>query len=255
MPKNSWTDDDINYLMNNYSLKTNYELSLILNKKIGTIKEYARRKGLVKEYDINESKRIGNLNNLLKEIPEAYYWIGFIFADGTLSKTGRLTITTSWDNEHLENFAKFVGGKVTKNKKSKSNKNYVGSREIFYRVSVSDINRYQNLYDKFNIVNNKTYFPPKLDFLNDDWKFLSFLIGFIDGDGNITDKSIVIRNHINWNITHLTIQNFLYKFNIYSSVNIDTNGDSSIYISREFYPLLKNFINDNNIPVMIRKWN
>jgi hypothetical protein len=255
MPKSTWSINDIDFLFKNYSTKSNKELSISLNKKISTIKEYARRKGLIKTYDFNQNRRIGNFSNLLNEIPEAYYWIGFIFADGTLSKKGRLSVTTSWDNEHLEKFAKFVNGKVTVNKKPKSIKNYTGSREIFYSISIADMNRYKELFNKFNINNKKTYFPPDLKFLDIDWKFYSFLIGFIDGDGNITNNSTQIVNHISWKITHEYICEWLNLHNIGSSTTIDSNGESKLYISRKFYYLMKIFIINNKIPAMNRKWN
>ena len=254
MPLSTWEDNEIDFLFENYSTMSNKELSVLLNKKICTVKEYARRHFLTKKYDYNQNKRIGSLANLLNETPEAYYWIGFIFADGTLSKEGRLSVTTSWDNEHLEKLAKFLGGKVTINEKVNSPKNYIGSREIFYRVSIADVSKYYRLMTKFNIKNNKTYFPPDLMFLDEDWKFYSFLIGFIDGDGNITNKSIKIINHINWRITHEYIREWLNIRNIKSSVYIDSNCDSSILFSRKFYPIMKEFIISNNIPAMERKW-
>lgn len=253
MPNSSWDNEQIKYLFENYSHKSNAEISKILNKKISTIKEYARRHGLVKQYDYNQSKRVGSLYPLLEESPEAYYWIGFIFADGTLSLNGRLSVTTSWDGLHLEKLAKFIGGNVTINKKSENINNYSGSRKLFYRVSIKDIKHHQQLRDKFNISNIKTYVVHDLDFFTEDWMFHSFLIGFIDGDGNI-NCGIRLINHRNWFNSHILISQKLADYGIHSKYKINKRNESELYISAKYRKMAIKFINDNDLPVLKRKW-
>lgn len=50
-----------------------------------------------------------NLEKLLLDVPETYYWIGFILADGHISKNNRLVVTLSVkDKNHLIKLQKYL---------------------------------------------------------------------------------------------------------------------------------------------------
>jgi len=54
-------------------------------------------------------KKLADLSPLLNETLEAYYWMGFIMADGHLSKQNRLTVTLAIkDSDHLLKLKEFV---------------------------------------------------------------------------------------------------------------------------------------------------
>lgn len=144
-------------------------------------------------------KSQGKLEKLLNETPEAYYWIGFIAADGCFSgKNGnRLQVKVSLkDEDHLRRLAAYL-----------ETKNLVLTPNNTITLTLSDRFAAPLIRSKFGLVRNKTYNPPgNLDFYLDLQKdlFLAFLIGFIDGDGTITKlkdrrwPSIVIGCHFSW---------------------------------------------------------
>ncbi len=254
MPVSEWNKEKIDFLKKNYKKYSNRELTKLLGyKSVTSIK--LKKKQLELEHLTN---RFGDLSPLLKESHQAYYWIGFIFADGHLSKNGRLSITSSHDKEHLEEFANFIGCKVLKIKRTKSLKNKKGSSDFFYSVSLQHQDVSEKIREKFDISNTKTYNVPNLHWINEDWKFISFLIGFIDGDGSVckTNRVIKIENHINWNKIHLYIQTYLKKFEIESKVKYDESINASIIcISNKSYHFLLSKIKEYDLIVLKRKWN
>lgn len=115
---------------------------------------------------------------------------------------------------------------------------------------------YKLIFEKFKIYNDKTYNPPEIDFLDIDWKFLSWLIGFVDGDGTIYEQnSIRIENHKSWKYVHDYIKFCIEKFGISSKSDINIKGNSFILASTELFYLLKNKIKELNLEVLDRKWN
>lgn len=55
-------------------------------------------------------QRNKKLYKLLENSPEAYYWLGFLFADGHFTQSNRLVLSVSIkDKVHLERFIKFIG--------------------------------------------------------------------------------------------------------------------------------------------------
>lgn len=116
---------------------------------------------------------------------------------------------------------------------------------------------------KFNITNNKTYQPCDLSDINDVDLFLSFLIGFIDGDGCIkkqykrNDSLITIKLHSSWLHNLYFIKNKLCNiFNItMSDPKINSYGYARLNICNSI--ILKNikkFAIINNLPILTRKW-
>lgn len=253
MPKSEWSYEKINFLKENYKKYSIRELTKLLGYKSRTsVKLKKNQLGLDKL-----TNRIGDLSPLLSETYQAYYWIGFIFADGHLSKEGRLSVTSSYDKKHLKEFANFIGCKVDKTKKPKSKNNFKGSSLYFYRVCLQHFDVSKKISKKFNMSNTKTYNPPKLKWIDEDWKFFCFLIGFIDGDGSIGKRGYIrIENHLSWNKVHLFIKNKLKSFEIESSVKIvDKDNSSIICISAKAYHFLYEKIVSYNLTVLKRKWN
>jgi hypothetical protein len=136
------------------------------------------------------------LKILLNETNETYYWIGFLFADGHFSKKHALQITLARkDKHHLYKLYNYIqcNNTIYYNKKSKS-----------YGFQVMDSKYIQLIKHKFDISSNKTYNPPTDIVFQNTGLYLSFLIGFIDGDGSIRnqyrrkDSCITIKIHASW---------------------------------------------------------
>jgi alpha-glucuronidase len=111
---------------------------------------------------------------------EKAYWLGFLAADGNISKTGQLTLQLAEkDLNHLMKFYNFMGGKskIIKTSTKIKDKIYYG-----YRVGFRSL-KLKNDLEKFNIVSNKSK-NLKIS-QNIPQQFLSsFILGLIDGDGS-----------------------------------------------------------------------
>lgn len=246
-----WTQEMINYLHQNYANTSNKELSKVLDKKSGTIKEYARRQGL-KKSENHDGRRIGSFKPLLEETTEAYYWMGFIFADGYISKEGHLQIVSSDDLEHLEIFAKLIGGKVTKNKRSSGWEN---SKSYFYRVAIRDQVLGVKLRNKMGITGQKTYTGMDMSVLDEDWKVKCFFAGLVDGDGSVRlysdskNPSIKIEIHKG----SKEVLEFFYEY-YGEGVLSDTKDCCVSYtISTKFTRKLYDEIKQYKLPILERK--
>lgn len=186
----------------------------------------------------NHANKKNNIDFLMQESLESYYWLGFIFADGHISN-GRLIIGLSkQDSNHLQKLADKLSCKLS----IKNNKCSIG---------VMDKKKIKILVDKYNISNIKTYIPPNIYNITGD-NLIAFKIGFIDGDGSIKnvykrkDFNIIIKCHSNWK------DNLLHMF---GNAKINNSGYACSYITNtEHCKFLKEFAIKNNLPVLNRKW-
>ena len=149
-------------------------------------------------------KHCADLSNLLLDTPEAFYWVGFLLADGSFYdnrlKLGLKLGLSIKDSNHLYKFANFI--------------NYTGAIDITDKsisLACKDVGIIKQIKEKFDIKDRKTYNPPKtiLKF-NIDLTY-ALLAGFIDGDGSIKNQSkrkdfcLTIKNHSSWesNVTKI----------------------------------------------------
>lgn len=110
---------------------------------------------------------------------EKAYWLGFLAADGNLSKKQLTLLLAEKDKNHLLKFKKFINVdyKVSKKITTLKNKKFVG-----YRYSVSSIKFIESLF-KHNLYPNKSAtisIPPTIPYnlLN------HYIRGIFDGDGS-----------------------------------------------------------------------
>lgn len=122
-----------------------------------------------------------NLENLLLNVPQTYYWIGYLFADGHIYKDKMSLGLTSKDHEVIDEFCNYINC---------PNKNGLDQGK-YKRTRVTDFHTITKLVKKFDFHHRKTYVPPNPTIIDDmtDDLFISFLIGFIDGDGCITEAN------------------------------------------------------------------
>ena len=197
----------------------------------------------------NKATRKCDLSPLLNETPEAYYWIGFLLADGSFID-GRIKFHLKLgDSSQVEKFAKFI--------------NWVGNfddrGELGIGVAAKHTSIVNALVKKFDIKEKKTYNPPET-ILNHDKNLLKYLIGgFIDGDGNISrqtgrnDSFIRIKLHSSW---EKILKEFCEIIGYDKShVKINNNGYAELVISdSRVISKLKKTLVDGNVPLLERKW-
>lgn len=190
------------------------------------------------------AKRKADCSFLLEESLEKYYWLGFIIADGHISKNNRLKITLAIkDTEHLEKLAKRLKTKIT------ITKNVQCSLTAMNRKILSQLKK------EYKIKHNKTQNPCDISNITGD-NLEAFKIGFIDGDGNIIstggknserkDFQIRIKCHKSWK------DNLEYMF---GKAYINSQGYALSCISNTVESKkLKQFAVENNLPFLERKW-
>ena len=179
-------------------------------------------------------------------------------ADGNIGSLGNLRFNQSIiDYEHLMKLGNYLNVEIKKNKKN----NYGKIRE-YCSFSCTDIINGNKLKEKLKIKENKTYNPPNLEWLDEDWKFLSFFCGFIDGDGMIQKQKNGLANmiriicHKNWLPNIEWFSNELFKrFNIVSKTGVTSRGYCYLTIYRfEQLKFLKSKFLELDLPLMERKW-
>lgn len=221
--------------------------------EIGTRKSYFNM-GRPKTYTYNEKYfEIPSINNC--------YWVGFIAADGCIYEQKRhsailaIRLTTN-DKLHLENFKKdieFTGpihDIVTKPSHfSHLKENYYHSQ---LRISSSKI--CDDLKTNFNITSYKSLSlqPPSL--YNRE-EILSYIIGYIDGDGHVSQKfSITVtgtKEILEWINCQFNMTGNLYKEQRSTNNTWYLNFNTKTLIAQE----CKNHILKFNLPILDRKWN
>lgn len=197
------------------------------------------------------ANRNSELNNLKNRNYEFYYWLGFILADGHVSKNHRLTVVLGKkDTNHLKKLNKYLGNLTLRI-------NDDGQPSI----SVMNKTIIKSLKNDFDIKSNKTENPPDFSYYkNIEYnKLKCLLIGFIDGDGSIRNQwkrknaIIIIKCHGSW----LKFLKGLYnKLNLGSEPYINKDGYTVYNITAYHECLaLKNYTNWKDLPILKRKWN
>lgn len=240
-------NDDLILEKSYYSFSKEQLEKLFPNRTWDAIKIHARKLGLNRN-----SNLLANTNPsvLLLEIPEAYYWIGFLLADGHFSGKRLKLALSKKDYEQIKKFADFISLRQ------------INEDSVSYNISIQHDSIYE-LIKKFKISNKKTNNPPDFRNIKGDL-FLALLIGFIDGDGSIQyqtnrkDCQLSIQIHNSW----LETLNF-FSLNLHSLIGIPyqkaiINSRGYAYLNISNSIVLK-FIKRNalrlNLPIMERKWN
>ena len=138
----------------------------------------------------------GNPSNLLQETREAYYWAGFLAADGGINHiTWRLKFNlAATDRGQVIKFSNFIECPNVRTEKNTS-----------VALAIQDKSSIPIFARKFDFKPRKKENPPTDITWMSDEMFIAFLIGFIDGDGTINhqsggrrDSQIQIKLHSSW---------------------------------------------------------
>lgn len=180
-----WTNEEINFLKENYKTMTYKQLSEKLDRTKSAIDLKINRLGLKKEKYTYNHDYFENIDT-----PQKAYWLGFIYADGGVSinsKTNSCELSIKLkasDYYHLRKFNQALCGNVDVSfdtKKCNLNDKMYDSCQIRFYSSklVHDLERY-------GIVPNKTLtirFPN----INQNL-YADFIRGYFDGDGCVYES-------------------------------------------------------------------
>ena len=259
----NWTEAEDSLLKLHYALADKAFLcSLFPSRRWSSIKQHAYGKlGLKKE--VTGRTKNGNVDKLLEETPEAYYWMGFLLADGSFDSLGRISVSLSeLDLPHLEAYASFISSpKIHKQVRSTNFK----ENGVTYKVTCYSAYYGKLLKAKFNLLSNKTENPPDLKNVftaTSADNALALILGFFDGDGyigyanNKKNNFIKLEIHKSWLDNLKLMEQTLYQyFNEVSpmSAKINTKGYASLTITRTSI-LQKLKAKANLLPALERKW-
>lgn len=246
-----WTEGEDQILRENYgNLSRTNLVELFPNRTWPAIKIRARRLHLT--YCMGVHEYVGaDLTTLLQEIPSAYYWMGFLAADGSICDNRLKLALANQDRDHLIKFCDFV-----------CCSNYHQTKDKVWYVAVQDKYTIPAIADKYNLKRAKTYNPPDITWMKDDL-CISFIIGFVDGDGCIGKQSgrndcvLRIKNHASW------LSVLQYMLDVISTTTtvvlpkakIDSLGYANLIISNSMVlKFLKKKTRELDLPVLNRKW-
>ena len=266
MARIPWTQQDIDTLKRVYSFSSNKEIQkkYFPTRTVESIKSQGSKNlKLIKQ--AAQPQRVGSIEPLLQDTPDAFYWVGFIFADGSvINNKTRLSVSLAEkDHEHLRKLALFLS---TTTKVYIENGGWVDNAP-FCKLRIQDKQRVPRLCEKFGLKSRKTYNPPTLC-INNDNLFVSFLCGFIDGDGCIVINknrknciNITIKVHGSWMDALRYMEHRIYealqltKYRDVDLTSMNKKGFAVLRISdNTLIRKMKQRAVDLGIPIMSRKW-
>ena len=169
------------------------------SKEFGVYETNQGLKGGKKPINPDIDRRIYSCDDFAfsKLTPEGAYWLGFIAADGCIreEKNCVCVVLKREDKGHLEKLKKFLkfDGKIFDRVRVVNEIEYPISELTFYSKKIV-----QDLVLKYNITKRKSYKEINTVDLIPKEFVLYFIIGFFDGDGNISkldgDSSITSRD-------------------------------------------------------------
>lgn len=183
-----WTEDQINYITTEY--QKHHSVPTIA-KQFGVSAQAIRtvlRKAGVEVLSLQQLKQLEfpRNSNFFETIdtPAKAYWLGFLYADGYISKENTIRINLKKDDEqHLNKFMQaieYTNGKIKYSTKTVDDKAYYQAY-----VGIRDSKMKKDLADK-GCVNNKSLI---ITFPYDKMPtslYSHFIRGYFDGDGCLT---------------------------------------------------------------------
>ena len=228
------------YLIRNYSHKSKDEIISDLGLSWKYIQKMAHLFDIKREF--NESTKSFSLSKLLDGSNISYYWIGFMLADGHISNNNTIQINLNKkDANHLDRLKLYLGSDFQ-----------LSIKNNIVRCVLTDVPSILKLKHLFKWTSNKTKNPVEIPELTNDQLF-SLIIGFIDGDGCINKKSLVVKCDKSWK----KILNLFYYHLKGEYKEFQDRGSCSIFYINKHQDLknIKNKALLMNLPIMERKWN
>ncbi len=177
-------NDIQNYLNNNL---TNVQIAEIFNCRANDIYIICKRFNLTKKYRVEHPNVQLDYFKCI-DTNEKAYWLGFLYADGYISKEGKSVLSLSVkDYEHVKKFALAIGADINKIK-IRNHNNVCHSISCSITVSKKEFSEH---LIKHGCINKKSLiirFP--FNSLTSEELKLSFLMGYYDGDGMTNSSTI-----------------------------------------------------------------
>jgi hypothetical protein len=202
----------------------------------------------------------GDLRLLLQETNRAYYWIGFLSADGHFDGNCIHLLVAKKDKQHIYKYVKFIGSPIRKTIKP--------DKRMYYYTSCDHKINTNKIEKKFGFTSRKTYNPPNSKISKKNRLFMSYMIGYIDGDGYVLYREkngdggsryiISVGCYKTWK--HWLIKTFqrmakILKVNMHLCVSKKHNGSGIevIIASKIFMKKLRQYADKLKIPYLKRK--
>ena len=217
------------------NLYTSGASSVIISKQLDTnpttVLKIVRRYGFTPRTTKQTSKRYSFNENFFEKIDteEKAYWVGFILADGCISRGKDIIIALKEDDKsHLDKFIKSIDGN---NKYFIGKNNHFGGNYKLARLSIRSKKMYNDLL-KWNITERKslTINPPSIQ------KHLQrhFWRGVIDGDGHICINNQYLYKSLEIGLcgSNAVIRGFINYVGSVLSFNTRLSTDHNIWRTR-----------------------
>lgn len=251
-----WSEKEIEILRNNYDNGA-VAVSKILGRTQASVILMANKIGRKSAYN---PWRKSNVGKLLNGEDEAYYWMGFLMADGHFGEKRLRLKLAKKDKEHLKKFGRFIEytGKITSYITRLGGKSYHGCR-----ITCMDTIMIPEIMERFGLVANKTENPPSGLPTGTDEQLLALVEGFIDGDGCMrTGKkrrfcNIVVKVHSSWLEMLKKMADLVYRLSGCASglPKLNKKGYAEWVISNSMITkFLKRKSVEMKLPVLDRKW-
>lgn len=200
----------------------------------------------------------------------AYYWLGFLLADGhfrynkAIIPTIELSVELSnKDLEHLKKLLIFLGRDENSYTTRIRQTKVCSFIQTHVSFRISDNNELVKLVKYFDIHTNKTITPPDITIYSQLTKIQKqcLLIGYIDGDGHIRNKrgscDGKLECHASWlNIYNLFNSILQTQYDVKEYFRKDKPGKSSVILylsSKDIFSLFEVAIREQ-LPILERKW-
>jgi hypothetical protein len=251
LPK-TFTEEKISLLRNLYSTKSKKEIMHYFPEyKWRSLQNIANFLKIKKEY--SELSK-GNFDKLFNNSLFTYYIYGLILSDGNINLDGTLKIELCIkDKNYLEKISDYL--ELELKEYPVYNNSKPGAKGTC-RIKIKNIKKGIHLRNFLGIKNSKTYEGFELSFIKGKYQMLSFLAGFIDGDGTISNNGIChIDSHKNLEFLFKEIGDLLIKYEIVKKYSINKYKDMvRISFTKEDIYYIKCLLIKFNIPIMKRKW-
>lgn len=198
------------------------------------IKRQTLSKKLKEKYNLtilqNGSKKI-NENFFEEKSDKSFYWLGYIYADGSINISRNELEICSKDKSSIMNFKKDLKSEHKIITKIVNNKKY-------YKISIKNKKILDSLIS-YGIMERKSFTKIKLPELSDK-EFISFIRGYIDGDGTFYCK----RQSFSTSIT-IGLVNYDFAQQLSDKIEKVFNIKCAIYKGKTCYMIMINKIDDN----------
>lgn len=227
---NKWTSQEIDYLKSSYETHSIKEMADCLGRTINAVKIKSRKLGLKRKSRYYYSK------NYFRDIvtPKQAYWLGFIYADGCVTKekgkpnTYSVAISLSVSDEaHLKNFNKDIDGNVGVTKKYSESickgriaKGEVCSLRLYCSEMAMDLISHGCCTNKSLTKTAPVGVTPEL--------MRDFIRGYFDGNGSIASS---FNKKVNRSYRKVTITSGSIEFVKWLSSYLSNKG-----FNNSFYP-------------------